>query len=73
MVALFSWQQQSSELKVQIFDSLGSAWKNPMFKKNFFDLTNVVLYYILFYNGHLSYFRIYRTFTELWATESHHH
>ena len=50
MVALFKWQQQSSRLKVQIFGSFASACKNPLFRKNLFNLT---LY------GSINFFRAY--------------
>ena len=45
MVVLFLWQQQSSKLKIQIFGSFASACENPVFKKKFLNLTDIVLHY----------------------------
>ena len=44
MIALLSWQQQFSKLKVQIFGSFASAWENATLRKTFFNSTNIVLY-----------------------------
>ena len=39
--------------------------ENPMIRKNFKNLTNVVLYYTVYFNRHLSCFELYGIFTEL--------
>ena len=72
MVTLFPWQQQSSKLKAQIFCSFSSAWESPLFR-NLKNLTDFVLFYILFQECNLGNSKMYRIFTELWATEFHHH
>ena len=69
MIALIPWQHHSSRLEVQIF---ALACENPNVK-NLFDLINISLSYTLFYSKHLNYFKMYVIFTDLWATESHHH
>ena len=58
-------QTQSSDIR---------HWYYTMFRENFFNLTNIARYNTLSYSRRLSYFQMYRIFTELWATtEFHHH
>ena len=68
MVALFLWQQQSYLVLLLQRVKIGAH------KEYFLNLANIFGYYTLFYNRHFSYFlMLYRIFTELWATELHHH
>ena len=57
-----------------LFNKFASVFENLSAERVFKNLTDNFAYYTLLYNKQFSYFQMLnRIFTELWATELHHH